>query len=270
MQTEHNNHNEITEPPDKIIYRQGEGQVQIWYDAAGNVMQERRMPESEMIDPKRPIKLTPAFEKWLREWQRLFPPPSDIKWPVPGWVMVGYAELQTMYHPELRARYRSYEQFCKDPSQIGLYCGYWLAAHSHIRDNSEQMQKLHRQLPETAEATRVGVWPYAEIVFKRGSLESLRKFSEGFNRAIHHDPFYSASGRPVQDKRLNRFEALRFLIGNCYEVETQFVSKGKNRRHLHQWLVSELKKLGKPCKLTLKATQTLCDHIGLRLRPHSK
>ncbi len=259
---------EITGPPDKVIYRQGEGQVQIWYDAAGNVMQEKLA--TVMIDPMRPAKLTPAHEKWLGQWQRLFPPPSDIKWPVPGWVIVAYAELQTMYHPELRARYRNYEQFCKDPLQIGLYCGYWLAAHAHIRDNPEQMQKLHRQLPEAAEATRTGVWPYVETVFKRGSLEWLRKFSEGFDRAIHHDPFYSATGRPVQGKRLARFEALRFLIGDWDEVEALFVKKTKTRRDLHQWLVSKLNKPHKPCALSLKATQTLCDDIGLRVRPHSK
>jgi hypothetical protein len=83
MQIEPNKPDGITDPPDKIIYHQGEGQMQIWYDAAGNVMQKRRVPESEMIDPKRPAKLTPAREKWLREWQRLFPPPSDIKCPCP-------------------------------------------------------------------------------------------------------------------------------------------------------------------------------------------
>ncbi len=259
---------EITGPPDKIIYRQGEGQVQIWYDAAGNVMHEKLA--TVMIDPKRPAKLTAAREKWLREWHRLFAPPADIKWPVPGWVIVAHAEMQSMYCPELRARYRNREQFAKDPVQIGLYCGSRLAWCAHAQDNASQLQTINRQIPDAAEAERSEPMKYVQCVLTKGSLAWLRLFADGFKRAVDHDPFYSASGRPVQGKRHNRFEALRFLIDNWHEVETRFVSKGKKRRDLHQWLVSKLKELRKPCNLTLKATQTLCDDIGLRLRPHSK
>lgn len=273
---------EVTGPPDKIIWREGVGQVRQWFNAAGNVMKEEEAKFS--FDPQRPAKLSDARRKKYEQWQWLFPP-TDIKWSVPKrepystqpateerklpeWVFVALAELQGMYFPKLWARYRTRKSFADDPKQIGYYCGYILAQSAYALENPQQMEKRHRLVLQAAANQRSQVGEMMSPAINCTSLEYLRKFADAFAEAIRHDPFYIASGRPRQGRRLNRFEALRFLTDNWQDVEDHFFKKRRTRRVLHGWLQCELRKLGKPYTAGLDATEKLCESIGLVLRPH--
>ena len=189
MQNDKPKPDEITGPPDKTIWREGEGQVRQWFDAANNVMHEQVAKFS--FDPARPAKLSPARRNKYEHWQWLFPP-TDIKWQVPlvkpdfstveevveddlslklrpakaapssselpaeermtpEWVFVAFAELQGMYCPKLWARFQTSREFTKDPEQIGLYCGYKLGQSVHALGGLPQLALgIHHRMKESA------------------------------------------------------------------------------------------------------------------------
>lgn len=222
------------------------------------------------LDPKRPYQISAKRLRWLHEWHRLMPPAPEVKLKVPGWVIVAAAEIDSMFLPAFRAQYRTFQQFAHTPRLVGLFCGYWQAITAHARDHPEAMERLRPGHGRIAIEARAGMFGFIRIYLGRTSLLVQREFAAGLKQGLDHDPFYTATGRPVQGRRHNRWEALVFLVNNYQTVEREFVAKRRTRAELHAWLQAELAKQNKIYDAGPTATQNLCDEIGLRLRPHSK
>jgi len=260
-------------PPDEIVWRVPCENRHL--SAVGEVV------EDDLSIALRPVSVGPSSSE-----------PGTEERMLPEWVYVAIAELQGMYSPKLWARFRTKKQFADDPVQIGFYCGYDLAQCLHALDDTPQIARgIHgREKESAARGGRVPTPPrieedlrkainaqrrgtvahFLKLTLSCSDLDYLRRLADAFNKALHHTPFYSASGRPAQRKRLGRFEALRLLIINWQVVEDDYVKKRKTRHDLHRWLVRKTKRSQRRYAVKLDATEKLCDAIGLSLRPLRK